>query len=217
MLKRVTWIIALATFGFATAAHAEGSKDEGPKGACEGVSFPTDDEDCLIELAQDGGFVLYTRHVRTETDFADQDDPTTNLDNCNLQRVVSDEGWDQAVVLREAIEDNDIPIRGVTSSQFCRAWQTAVQMYGRLSRKTADLNFITEEECADEPDLGACLDRKAVENLSPLLSRKVRKGKNRALVAHDDPFKSISGYYPFPMGATYLVKPLGRKKGFEVL
>ncbi len=187
--------------------------------ACYGVSFPTDDRACLISLAKKGGLVLYTRHVRTDTDFADQDDPNTNLDNCNAQRRISDEGWEQAAELRDAIDFFRIKARSVIGSQFCRAWQTAVQMYGRINSQEPRLNFVTEEECGgpDDPDLQQCLDETAQDNLWPLLSKRVSPRRNRALVAHDDPFRSATGFYPFPMGSTYLIKPKGLYNGFEVL
>lgn len=187
---------------------------------CDGESFPTKNSACLVALAQQGGHVLYTRHVRTETDFADQDDANFDINNCNQQRKVSAEGYQQALVLQQAIQEFGIRVKDVISSQFCRAWQTAVPMYGKLKKKSPRLNFIQEVECAGEADLQACLDRKAQRNLEPLLSRKIRRwggGLNRALVAHDDPFKSATGYYPFPMGATYVIKPKGRGQGFEVL
>lgn len=188
--------------------------------SCAGESFPTRNLDCLIDIAQRGGKVLYTRHVRTETDFADQDDPNFNIFDCNQQRKVSAAGYQQATVLRDAVQTYGIRVSKVISSQFCRAWQTAIPMYGKLSSQSPRLNFIQEIECAGEADLQACLDRKALNNLRPLLSKRVRNGrrgrKNRALVAHDDPFKSATGYYPFPMGSTYIIKPKGYGR-FEVL
>lgn len=191
-----------------------------PPAACDGETFPTHNRECLIALAKRGGHVLYTRHVRTDTDFADQDDPKFNIFDCNQQRKVSAEGYQQATVLRKAIQHFGIKVKQVISSQFCRAWQTAIPMYGRLNKQSPRLNFIQEVECAGESDLQACLDRKAQANLTPLLSRRIRRWpqgrRNRALVAHDDPFKSTTGYYPFPMGATYIIEPKGRGRGFEV-
>lgn len=204
--------------------HGHGGGHFGPDkalpAACEGKTLPTKDTACVIALAQQGGHVLYTRHVRTETDFADQDDPNFDINNCNQQRKVSAEGYEQAVVLGQAMDAYDIKVKHVISSQFCRAWQTAVPMYGKLKKRSPRLNFIQEVECAGESDLQACLDRKAQQNLAPLLSKHVRpyySKKNRALVAHDDPFKSATGYYPYPMGATYVIKPKGQGNGFEVL
>lgn len=188
--------------------------------ACRGQTFPTNDRKCVIALARQGGYVLYTRHVRTETDFADQDDPNFDINDCNQQRKVSAAGYKQAVVLGEAIEAYDIRIKSVISSQFCRAWQTAIPMYGRLKKRSPRLNFVQEAECSGESNLQACLDRKAQHNLAPLLSKPVSSwgtSKNRALVAHDDPFKSATGYYPYPMGSTYIIKPKGQGQGFEVL
>ncbi|MGH1485707.1 MAG: hypothetical protein ACRBCI_05750 [Cellvibrionaceae bacterium] len=211
--------VMLTLFSTLVAISASAYGAYGLPDSCRGESFPTDNRECLISLAQQGGYVLYTRHVRTETDFADQDDTNFDIANCTLQRAVSDEGWQQAIELRDAIYAFDIRTNRVVSSQFCRAWQTAVQMYGHLNKKTPRLNFIQEVECAAEADLQACLDRKATDNLHPLLSKRVSKyrRKNRALVAHDDPFKSATGYYPFPMGATYLIKPKGKRRGFEVV
>lgn len=212
--------LELGELDFASIWQAWLERRQATPRACEGESFPTTKRECLIALAQQGGQVLYTRHVRTETDFADQDDANFDINNCNQQRKVSAEGYQQALVLQRAISEFGIQVRDVISSQFCRAWQTAVPMYGKLDRKSARLNFIQEVECADEGDLQACLDRKAQANLAPLLSNKVGRwisGANRALVGHDDPFKSATGYYPFPMGATYIIKPKGRGEGFDVL
>lgn len=200
--------------------HSHGSLAGQLPAECDGETFPTTNRECMIALAQEGGYVLYTRHVRTETDFADQDDPNFNIFDCNQQRKVSAEGYQQATELRNAIQEYGIEVKKVISSQFCRAWQTAIPMYGKLTKQTSRLNFIQEAECQGQSDLQACLDRKARRNVTPLLSKRVSswgQSKNRALVAHDDPFKSTTGYYPYPMGSTYIIKPKGQGRGFEVM
>ena len=166
-----TFILVIFSSLLAATASAY---NHGSPSSCVGESFPTDNRECLIALAQKGGYILYTRHVRTETDFADQDDANFNINNCTLQRAVNNEGWQQAIVLNNAINTFGIRTNRIVSSQFCRAWQTAAQMYGRLDKKTPRLNFIQEAECKDEPDLQACLDAKATDNLNPLLSRRLK-------------------------------------------
>ena len=160
------------------------------------------------ELRQ-GGYVIYFRHARTESDYADQADPNIVLNDCSTQRTLSEYGWRQARVIGAAFEDLDIPIDQVISSQYCRAWQTAFLAFGEYEKSPA-LNFYPAEEYTDEQFAQM---RDAV---MPFLTAVPPAGTNTILVGHDDVFESATGIYPEPQGVAYVVKPDG-DGGFELV
>jgi len=160
----------------------------------------------LIESLQAGGNVIYLRHAKTETDYADQ--LTADPNNCSTQRTLSEVGWEQAITIGAAIRDYNIPIATVTSSQYCRAWQTASLAFGTYT-KTADLNFEKGETYTDA-------QTEIMRNhVSPMLSAVPAEGTNTVIVGHDDPFEAATGIYPEPQGVAYVLRPTG--DGFEVL
>ena len=50
-----------------------------------------DDKD-LVSALREGGHVIYIRHAKTNKDWGDQISPELDLDDCNTQRQLSDEG-----------------------------------------------------------------------------------------------------------------------------
>lgn len=150
----------------------------------------------LIEALQEGGVTLYIRHAATESDYADQ--VTADPLNCATQRVLSEEGWRDARQIGEAIAGLGIEIGTVTSSQYCRAWQTADLAFGRY-QKTPALNFEPAEEYTDE-QFAAMRAR-----VLPLMHESVR-GEVTVIVGHDDPFEAATGIYPEPQGVAYVVR-----------
>ncbi len=161
----------------------------------------------LIEQMKQGGLVIYIRHARTEIDYADQ--VTADPNNCSTQRTLSEAGWQDAVTIGNAFSFYGIPANKILSSQYCRAWQTAYLAFERY-KKREKLNFLPFEDYTPEQIL------LMQQRVMPFLTRPVANGKNRVIVAHDDPFEAATGIYPEPMGSAYLVKP-DNAGGFEVL
>lgn len=159
----------------------------------------------LLSALKEGGYVIYIRHAMTETDYADQ--VAAVLGDCATQRVLSEDGWDQAKSIGSAIRAHDIPVGDVISSEYCRAWQTADLAFGAY-RKNAALNFAPSDPYTDEE-----VARMKVA-VTPLLSAVPVKG-NLVIVAHDDPFEAATGIYPEPQGVAYVILPKG--DGFEIL
>ncbi|WP_191084246.1 histidine phosphatase family protein [Roseococcus microcysteis] len=161
----------------------------------------------LLEALRGGGHVIYLRHAPTEREGADQ--VSAVMGQCSTQRVLGEEGWQQARALGAAFQRLAIPVGEVVSSQYCRAWQTADLAFGR-HRQDAALNFEPAEEYS-AAQRAAMRDR-----LRPLLAAAPPAGRNTVLVGHDDPFEAATGIYPEPMGVAWVVRP-GGAEGFTLL
>jgi phosphohistidine phosphatase SixA len=160
----------------------------------------------IAEKLKSGGHVIYLRHAKTESDYADQ--LTADTENCATQRVLSEGGWAQAIKIGNAMRENAIPVGDVTASQYCRAWQTASLAFGKYT-KTADLNFEKGETYTDAQT------KVMHDHVAPMLSAIPTAGTNTIIVGHDDPFEAATGIYPEPQGVAYVLKPTG--DGFEIV
>lgn len=154
----------------------------------------------LLNALQEGGHVIYFRHARTEKDYADQ--VTADVNNCATQRVLSEEGWQQAEAIGAAFEENSIPVGEVIASEYCRAWKTAGLAFGRYEKNPA-LNFLPYEDYTEEQVA------QMRENVMPLLTDNPKSGMNTVIVGHDDIFEAATGIYPAPQGIAYVLKPDG--------
>ncbi len=166
-----------------------------------------DNED-LVAALREGGHVIYIRHAKTNKDWGDQISPELDLEDCNTQRQLSDEGKVDAKEIGEGIKAAGIPVGNVISSEYCRAYNTAELAFGTF-QKDSNLNFLPCVECTPEDY------ETYAERLSPLMSAQPEDGKNTFLVGHDDPFQGVTmpivpsnGIYPAPMGVAYVAKPL---------
>lgn len=161
----------------------------------------------LLSELQQGGYVIYFRHAQTEKDYADQ--VTADVNDCSTQRALSEVGWQQAVMIGDAFAEAEIPIGKVTTSEYCRAWQTASLAFGAYDKNPA-LNFLPYEDYTDQQV------QQMKANVTPLLTAIPETGTNDIIVGHDDIFESATGIYPDPQGMAYIVKPNGNG-GFEVI
>jgi phosphohistidine phosphatase SixA len=161
----------------------------------------------LIEALRGGGHVVFIRHAATQREGADQ--VSAVMGDCATQRMLSEEGWQQARALGAAFRRLNIPVGEVISSEYCRAWQTADLAFGRYARNAA-LNFEPAEDYTDAQE-AAMRDR-----VRPLLAAAPPAGRNTVLVGHDDPFEAATGIYPEPMGVVWVVRP-GGLNGFTLL
>ena len=95
------------------------------------------DDEALATALRGGGFVIVVRHGATFPDQADTD--PFHLDNVAAQRNLNDEGKTLAKAFGEALRQQGIPVGRVYTSQFNRAYQTAVLAGFKNIEKTADL------------------------------------------------------------------------------
>jgi phosphohistidine phosphatase SixA len=161
----------------------------------------------LLSELQKGGYIIYFRHAQTEKDYADQ--VTANVDDCSTQRMLSEDGLQQALTIGDAFATAEIPIGTVTTSEYCRAWTTAALAFGDYEKDPA-LNFLPFEDYTDEQV------EQMKANVTPLLTAVPEDGTNDIIVGHDDIFESATGIYPDPQGMAYILKPDG-EGGFEVM
>ena len=164
-------------------------------------------KEALIEKMQLGGLVLYIRHASTENDYADQ--VSANVNDGSTQRVLSEKGWHEAVLLGEAFEYYQIPVGDVLTSQYFRAWQTAWLAFGSYKKQQA-LNFLPSESYSAEQI------QLMKERVMPYLIKVPKGNKNTVIVAHDDPFEAVTGIYPEPMGICFVLEPKQNGK-FDIL
>ena len=161
----------------------------------------------LLSELQNGGYVIYFRHAQTETDYADQ--TKADVNDCATQRVLSEEGWQQAISIGDAFDAAQIPIGEVTTSEYCRAWETASLAFGQYQKDSA-LNFLPFEDYTDEQV------EQMKANVTPFLTTVPENGTNNIIVGHDDIFEAATGIYPDPQGMAYVLKP-DSNGGFEVI
>ncbi|MEM9252933.1 MAG: histidine phosphatase family protein [Planctomycetota bacterium] len=196
------FVAGFLAFPAAADGHAHGVAD--PK--AEPSFQPLPNEQLLAGLRA-GGHVIYFRHAQTEKDYADQ--VTADPNDGSTQRVLSEYGWHQAKRIGVAIQELEIPVGDVVTSEYFRAWQTADLAFGRYE-KTAALNFEPAEQYT--PEQFAAMRTRVM----PLVTAAPEPGVNTVIVGHDDPFESVTGIYPEPQGVAYVLKPDG-EGGFTIL
>ncbi|NJL54509.1 histidine phosphatase family protein [bacterium] len=179
---------------------------EGGEGGTGGFQDRLEASELIREL-QKGGYVIFFRHAQTEVDFADQ--VFARMGHCATQRMLSEEGWQQARAIGQAFQALNIPVGQVFSSEYCRAWQTADLAFGRYE-KVPGLNFAPAEEYTP-----AQVEQMR-NGIMPLLTAVPARGTNTVIVGHDDVFEAATGIYPEPQGVAFVLKPNGQG-GFDVI
>jgi broad specificity phosphatase PhoE len=96
------------------------------------------DDKSLAEALRAGGLVVVVRHGATFPDQADTD--PFHLDNIAAQRNLNDKGKELAKAFGAALRAAGVPVGKVYTSQFNRAYETAVLAGFTNIEKTADLS-----------------------------------------------------------------------------
>lgn len=196
------------TLGLALFFHLPGSaaRAEEPAPAFqETLATPA-----LLADVRKGGFVLYLRHGTTDNSRPDRA-PTVDLNDCNTQRVLNDEGRKLAASVGQAIARAKIPVGEVFHSPMCRARESAELAFPTLRAKLQpELNLAyTANLTAEEKKPVLAATRK-------LVSTPVAPGSNRVLVAHAPNMADLMGYFVKPEGTLVVLRPLGNDK-FEYI
>ena len=140
-----------------------------------GQEVATPDQKQLVESLRSGGYVIVVRHGATFSDRADTD--PFNLDNIANQRNLNEKGKDLAKAFGDAVRQIGIPAGEVYTSNFNRAFETAVLAGFKDIEKTTDL---TEGGLVVSPDENS---RRAAA-LRKMLAQMPEKGKNTFLITH---------------------------------
>lgn len=123
--------------------------------ACNRSIIETNDPDQLADLLaklQEGGHVIYVRHTHTDRSRGDDD---VSFGQCDQQRILSDRGQDEALFIRNAYQQLDLPVSRLISTQYCRTLETAVLAFGvpELVLRS-DLSDTLPAYLAAEPEAG---------------------------------------------------------------
>jgi hypothetical protein len=107
----------------------------------------------LAESLRSGGYVIVVRHGATFSDQADTD--PLNFDNIAKQRNLNEKGKELAKTFGDAIRQVGIPVGEVYTSNFNRAFETAVLAGFKDIAKTTDLTegglVVSPDENSGEP------------------------------------------------------------------
>jgi len=152
----------------------------------------------LDQVRQEGGFVLYMRHGTTDNTRPDRA-PSVDLNDCNTQRMLSDEGRALSKRVGEHMRRANIPYDQPIVSPMCRVKETAQLAFGAMN---------ADEGLSYSGSLTSAQKVPVLARTRELLSLPVEKGHNRLLVAHAPNLMDIMGYFP-KEGTIVIIKPEG--------
>jgi len=101
----------------------------------------------LVRALQEGGYVIYFRHADTGPAFPEP--APVDLQRCETQRNLNENGRIQARQIGEQFRRLRIPVGEVLASEFCRCWQTAELAFGRF-RKVNALTGVSRDPASAE-------------------------------------------------------------------
>jgi phosphohistidine phosphatase SixA len=150
----------------------------------------------IAERLREGGYVLYMRHAAT--DFSQNDARMTSYEDCASQRNLTDQGREEARRIGAHVKRLGIPIGEVLASPYCRTIETARLAFGK-AQATNDVR-------------GGPVDEKRYDALKKLLSSEVKKGQNRVISSHGNPFQAVAGSPYLAEGEIAVVRPEGEMR-----
>ena len=165
---------------------------------------PADDTKALAQALREGGHVILVRHGATFSNQADTD--PFNLADVSKQRKLNDKGKELAKAFGAAIKAAGVPIGEVRTSQFNRAYETAVLAGFRDIATTADLS---EGGLVVSPDE----NNRRAKALRDMLAKSPDQGKNVILIPHKPNIVDALGkdWFDVREGEASIFKPEGGK------
>jgi len=134
----------------------------------------TDDQE-IAQALRTGGFVIVLRHGATFSDQADTD--PLNFDNIAAQRNLNDKGKMLAKEFGVALRQAGVPVGGVYTSKYNRAYETAVFAGFKDIETTADL---TEGGLIVSPNE----NNRRADAFRKMLATVPKAGTNTILITH---------------------------------
>ena len=156
----------------------------------------------VAEALRAGGYIILVRHGATFSDQADID--PLNLANVAKQRNLNDKGKELAKAFGESIRAAGVPVGEVYTSQFNRAYETAVLAGFKDIEKTANLS---EGGLVVTPDE----NNRRAKALRDMLAKVPEKGKNDILITHKPNIIDALGkdWFDVKEGEASIFKPEG--------
>ncbi len=151
-----------------------------------------------------GGYVVLVRHGATFSNQADTE--PFNLSDITKQRNLNDKGKELARAFGTAIRSAGVPVGEVYTSQFNRAYETAVLAGFQDIETTADL---TEGGLVVTPDENS----RRAKALRDMLATAPEAGKNNILITHKPNIVDALGkdWFDVREGEASIFKPEGNK------
>ena len=164
-------------------------------------SAPADDNE-IANALRAGGLVIVVRHGSTFRDQADTD--PLHPDNIAAQRQLNDAGKAAARAFGEALRQIGVPVGAVYSSQFNRAYETALLAGLKDIVKSAD---ITEGGLVVSP---AENDRRTAA-FRKLLAEAPKPGTDTVIITHKPNIVDALGkdFFDVKEGEALIFKPEG--------
>lgn len=142
----------------------------------------------IIKQIRAGGYVLYLRHGTTDNTRPDRY-PAVDLNDCNTQRPLTDEGRKLAAYVGDSIRKARIPVGKIRISPLCRVKETAAIAFpGQATSIEHELMYtanLTSEQKAP-----------ILAKTRHLLSMVGDPGKNNLIIAHAPNLMDLIGYFP---------------------
>lgn len=159
----------------------------------------------LVKSLQQGGYVIYFRHAESNHDKIRK--APVDINDCDLQRSLSNNGRKQATEIGKAIAALNIPLRSIISSPYCRTVETAVLAFNRAE---------TDELLASSFTLKKQERELAAAHLLRLLKTAPKSGTNTIIIGHSANIRNATGDWPKPEG-TMLIYMLTEANDLELI
>lgn len=131
----------------------------------------------LVRELRNGGFVLYVQHGATLSGTLDKKGSGAWWQDCDRSRKLAPEALPRSIAIGRALANQRIPVGEVLTSEFCRSYDTAVQLGLMAPLRTPLLN-----DPSARPGMRAAALTAA--DIRELLSRPINGKSNRLLVGH---------------------------------
>ena len=153
-----------------------------------------------LEKLQQGGFVIYMRHGKTDNSRPDQ--LNVDLNDCNTQRMLSNEGRKIVTEVGKALKAAKVPIGDIYVSPMCRTRESAKLVFGDRSFTVNNDLFSSTNQTTEQKKPVIAITRR-------LLSEPVAPGSNRFILAHAPNLADTMGYFPKTEATVVIFIPKG--------
>ncbi len=159
----------------------------------------------LLPKLRKGGYVLYIRHGITDNSRPDRV-PSVDLNDCNTQRLLSDDGRALMKRVGQSVRAAKIPVGELLVSPMCRTKESATLAFGPKFELVEPLMY-SANMTSDEK-------KPRLEALKGLLTKPVPAGSNRVLLAHAPNLADLIGFFVKPEGTVVVFSQSG-PAGYE--
>ena len=148
------------------------------------TSIKADLNENLMKQLLDGNKLIFIRHAYAP---GSGDPDNFNLNDCSTQRNLNEEGRKQAQIIGEFFTNNNIEIKKVFSSEWCRCKETAKIAFEDYSTKNFLNSFYSSKYAKNKT--------KQIEELDNYV-QQLKSNQNIVLVTHYVLISEVLNYAP---------------------